>query len=38
VLRDAFAGIATLIAFPVPADPARDREAARAIAALREAQ
>jgi probable F420-dependent oxidoreductase len=36
VLRDAYAGIASRIAFPVPADPAHDGAAAHAIAALRE--
>jgi probable F420-dependent oxidoreductase len=35
VLRDAYAGIATRINFPVPPDPVRDADAARAIAALR---
>jgi probable F420-dependent oxidoreductase len=35
VLRGAYAGLASHIAFPVPDDPARDADAARAIAALR---
>ena len=35
VLREAYAGLVTHIAFPVPDDPARDSEAARAIAGLR---
>jgi probable F420-dependent oxidoreductase len=38
VLREAYAGVATHIAFPVPGDPARDPDASRAIAALREAE
>ena len=36
VLRQAYGGLAARINFPVPEDPARDREAARAIAALQE--
>jgi probable F420-dependent oxidoreductase len=35
VLRGDYAGLASHIAFPVPGDPARDADAARAIAALR---
>lgn len=35
VLKDWFGGLATRITFPVPADPADDAAAARAIAALR---
>ncbi|MGH0030537.1 MAG: TIGR03617 family F420-dependent LLM class oxidoreductase [Myxococcota bacterium] len=37
VLRDAYGGLAARINFPVPKDPARDADAARAIAVLREA-
>jgi probable F420-dependent oxidoreductase len=35
-VRDAYAGLASGVTFPVPEDPADDAEAARAIAALRE--
>lgn len=37
VLLDAYGGLVQRISFPVPEDPARDPDAARAIAALREA-
>ncbi len=36
ILREAYGGLAARINFPVPDDPAHDREAARAIATLRE--
>lgn len=35
LLRERYAGLAQGVAFPLPAEPARDPEAARAIAALR---
>ncbi len=38
VLGEAYGDLAARINFPVPGDPARDRDAARAIAALREGE
>lgn len=35
VLREWYAGLATALAFPLPADPAHDREAARVVTRLR---
>ena len=38
VLREAYGGLAGRIGFPVPADPARDADVTRVIAALRESR